>query len=103
MKLIKLTEDAFDKRFKPLENVEQGQGIYQFDAYDEKDRGFLQFMANSYPSHIWTRIDGDDGCVYAINGWHIVNRIDYLITEVPWQKHCNYEILDYAPINNAAL
>ena len=101
MSFIKLTEDEFEAKFKPVENLEQDQGTYQFDAYDEKDSGFLQFMATNYPAHVWTRIDGDDGRLYTINGWHIVDRIDYLVTEVPWQKHHDYEILDYLPHYNS--
>ncbi len=97
MSLIKLTEDEFDSQFSPVENIEQGQGVYQFDAYDEKDKGFLKFIAEHYPAHIWTRIDGNNGCIYNINGWHIVNRIDYIITEVPWLEDNDYEVLDYEP------
>lgn len=95
MNLIKLTEDAFDAQFKPVENIEQGQGIFQFDAYDSKDKGFFQFMAEHYPTHVWTRIDGDDGQIYNINGWHIVNRIDYVVTEAPWLENHEYEALAY--------
>ena len=80
MSFIQLTEDEFETQFKPVENSEQGQGVYQFDAYDEKDCGFLQFMAINYPTHVWTRIDGDEGCLYNLNGWHIVKRIDYIVT-----------------------
>lgn len=97
MSFFKLTDDEFEEQFKPVENIEQSQGVYQFDAYDIKDSGFLKFMAINYPAHVWTRIDGDDGCVYNINGWHIVNSIDYLVTEVPWQEHNDYEVLDYRP------
>lgn len=99
MSFIKLTEDEFEAQFKPIENLEQGQDIYQFDAYSSKDSGFLQFMAVNHPNHIWTRIDGEDGCIYNINGWHIVNRIDYVITKVPWLDNHEYEVLDYAAIH----
>jgi len=97
MCLIKLTYDEFETQFIPVENIEQDQGIFQFDAYGEKDKGFLQFIAINYPAHVWTRIDGDDGRVYIINGWHIVNRIDYVVTEVPCLEHHDYEVLDYMP------
>lgn len=83
MSFIKLTEDEFDSQFSPVENIEQGRGVYLIDAYDENDSGFLQFIAFNYPAHVWTRIDGDDGRLYIINGWHIVNRIDYIVTEIP--------------------
>jgi hypothetical protein len=97
MSLIQLSEDEFETQFMPVENLEQGQGVYQFDAYDAKDSGFLQFMAINHPTHVWTRIDGDDGCLYNINGWHIVNRIDYIVTEVPWLKNHDYEVQYFTP------
>ncbi len=84
MSLIKLTCDEFEVQFKPVENFEHDQGVFQFDANDENDSNFLQFMSNNHPNHIWTRIDGEDGYIYNINGWHIVDRIDYVITEIPW-------------------
>ena len=99
MSFIQLTDDEFEEQFKPVENLDQGEGTYQFDAYDSTDNGFLQFMAINYPNHVWTRIDGEDGCIYNINGWHIVDRIDYVITEVPWLDNHDYEALDYAPIH----
>ena len=97
MSLIRLSEEEFESMFKPVENTDMDSGCYQFDNYDTKDKGFLQFMALHYPNHVWTRIDGDDGCIYSINGWHIVNRIDYVITEIPWLEANDYEVLEYAP------
>ncbi len=97
MSFIQLTEDEFDSQFLPVENLEQDQGTCQFDAYDENDSGFLQFIVFNYPAHVWTRIDGDNGRLYIINGWHIVNRIDYIVTEIPWLEDHDYEVLDYMP------
>ena len=97
MNLIKLTYDEFEDQFKPVENLNADHGDSQFDIDNENDSNFLKFMSNNYPFHVWTRIDGDDGYVYNINGLHIVNRIDYVITEVPWQEDHDYEILDYLP------
>ncbi len=58
---------------------------------------FLQFMAEHYPAYIWIWINGNGDCIYNINGWHVVNRIDYIITEVPRQADNEYEVLDYEP------
>lgn len=35
--------------------------------------------------HVWTVVDGDDGGMYALAGFHVVNRVGYLLTERPWQ------------------
>jgi hypothetical protein len=36
------------------------------------------------PNKIWTLVDGEDGQTIIINGWAMVNRIGYFITEVPY-------------------
>ena len=36
-------------------------------------------------------MDGDEG-VYIVNGYHFVNRIQYYITEVPYDPEHSYEI-----------
>jgi hypothetical protein len=99
MSFIKLTEDAFCKNFRPIENNGQGHGYYYFEAENPIDKSFLQFIAQHYPNHIWTRVDADDNCIYNINGWHIVDRIDYLVTGIPWVSGNEYEVLDYSPSN----
>ena len=95
MSYIQISEDDFELQFKPVENPDPNQGDYHFDVCNKHDKGFLQFIASNYPSHIWTRIDGDDGNICIINGWHIVNRIDYIVTEVPWLTQHEYEVIDY--------
>jgi len=55
----------------------------------------VDFCAKVCPMHVWTRVDGDDGNIYITNGWHFVNRIDYIITLSPWKEFYDYEILDF--------
>lgn len=41
----------------------------------------------SAPSnHVWTVVDGDEGSLYVIAGFHYVNRVAYFISEVPWES-----------------
>lgn len=40
--------------------------------------------------HIWTIVEGDDGDLYAIPGYHIVNHVGYIVTVKPW-PHENVE------------
>ena len=51
-------------------------------------------------------MDGDNG-VYIVNGYHYVNRIQYYITEVPWQPDddicitlCEYVVCDCYDVND---
>jgi hypothetical protein len=36
--------------------------------------------------HIWTMIDGDGRYANIINGYRIINRLGYFVTEVPWTE-----------------
>lgn len=33
---------------------------------------------------VWTIVEGDDGNLYAITGFHIVNRLYYAVTKEEW-------------------
>jgi hypothetical protein len=50
-----------------------------FETYGKE----LEFVRAAPYSHIWTYGDGDDGGTYVWNGYSIVNRIGYFITEIP--------------------
>lgn len=67
-----LTEEEFDKQFTP---VPDGDG----EVVRPGDAGL-----NQSSDKLWTIVDGDDGGLYAVSGWHYVNRVGYLITEESW-------------------
>jgi hypothetical protein len=84
---IQLTEDEFDDQF-PLvvnhlnPNASWGfadAGGCLFETYDTE----LEFVQKQDASNIWTLIDGDDGDLYVVSGYHHVNRIGYLISLAP--------------------
>jgi hypothetical protein len=52
---------------------------YSFETYGDE----LEYVAQQDERHIWTEMDGDNG-VYIVNGFHYVNRIQYYITNKPW-------------------
>jgi len=35
--------------------------------------------------HIWTLVTADDDGDFILNGYHLVNRLSYFVTKVPWQ------------------
>jgi hypothetical protein len=84
-----LSEDAFDAAYPLLRNhlnlnaswgAGEGSGCL-FETYGEE----LDFVRRQDPRTIWTVLDGDDGDLYVVSGYHIVNRIGYLVstTTVP--------------------
>lgn len=73
-----LTYHTFINVFTPLEDS-SGRDLFEWE--DIKD-----FPAN----HVWTVVQGDDGGLYAIPGFHVANRVNYMVTLKPWE-HDDYE------------
>jgi hypothetical protein len=71
--------DAWEAKYKPITN--HFDGTDKFETYGEE----LDFVRAQDPRCIWTLVDGDDGNLYIVDGYHLVNRINYFITEVPFE------------------
>jgi hypothetical protein len=59
-----------------------------FETYGEEfDHVWAKHQAE--PNHVWTLVAEDDE--YGIvNGYYLINRIGYFITEVPWTDEYIY-------------
>jgi len=89
MNLIQLTEDEWFEQFKPIPNhldknasFNDDEHGYMFETYGEE----LEFVKAQDPNRIWTYGDGDDGGTYISDGYHVVNRIGYFITALPYDN-----------------
>jgi hypothetical protein len=79
---IEMDFDEWCATYKPIPNniVEDSSfNGTMFETYGAE----VAFVKKADPAYIWMYGDGDDGGSYIWNGWHIVNRIGYFITEVP--------------------
>ncbi len=95
--MTKMTEDDFDKQYPLVTNhidpnaswaFDDGPGCL-FETYGEE----LDFVRAQNPRNIWTLVDGDDDSQYVISGYHLVNRIGYLISTVPFPEDADIEVL----------
>jgi hypothetical protein len=59
---------------------DNGNGI-MFETYDIE----LEWLKTQPNENVWTYMDSDDGYLLTA-GYHVVNRIGYFITEVPWDN-----------------
>jgi hypothetical protein len=79
---IEMDFDEWVDTYKPIPN-----NIVEDSSFDgtmfETYGAEYEFVKKADPAYIWMYGDGDDGGTYIWNGWHIVNRIGYFITEVP--------------------
>ena len=84
---LEMSFEDWVKQYKPIYNHIDKNASFQ----DESDNGLMfetygdevEFVKSQDPAKIWMYGDGDDGGSYIWNGWHIVNRIGYFVTEVP--------------------
>lgn len=81
-RFIEMDFDEWCDTYKPISNNIDTDSSFNgtmFETYGKE----LEFVKKADESYIWMYGDGDDGGTYIWNGWHIVNRIGYFITEVP--------------------
>lgn len=83
-----LTWEEFEEQYKPLLNpFSKDDSNYFLETYGEE----LQYVGEQDPHYVWTFTDVEMGtAIY--NGYHYVNRISYVITDVPWTEGVEYEV-----------
>jgi len=86
-KMLNLHEDTFYEFFRPYHHKDAshdiwgGLGLETFGAD-------LELVKQLPATHVWTVVDGSDTAdQWILTGIHTVNRVCYLVTEVPhdWQ------------------
>jgi hypothetical protein len=94
--MTQMTEDEFDEQYPLVRNhlnlnaswaFGDGPGCL-FETYGAE----LDFVRSQDPRTIWTLVDGDDGNQYVISGYHLVNRIGYLISTIPFPEDASIEV-----------
>lgn len=91
-KYVELEENKFFDKFKPMKNeigTHEGFGGYMFETSGE-EMEYVRKIYSENPDRVWTLHDN-----FIIgNGLHYVNRLGYLITEIPCESDTDYEIRD---------
>jgi len=77
--MIEMTESEWSKKYRPIKNHLVKDDTTSFETYGEE----LDFVCQQPNSTVWTEMDGDEG-VYIVAGYCLTNRIQYYITDVPW-------------------
>jgi hypothetical protein len=75
--------DSWSSKYKPIANHLNEDGVDYFETYGI-EVGYVLGVADCDPKRVWTYVDGDGG-TYVVDGYHLVNRIYYYITEVPYE------------------
>ena len=77
-------EDTFYEYFKPYRPAEAQYNIWGGHGLAETFGGDFEIVRRHDPAFVWTVVDGDSGSdQWITTGIHYVNRVCYLVTEVP--------------------
>jgi hypothetical protein len=79
--------DAWEANYKPIKNhfTQKQEGEFmedKFETYGE-ELDYVRSIVDTEPRRVWTLVDGEDGNLYIVDGYHLVNRVNYFITELP--------------------
>ena len=76
------------ERYKPVQGEDGDLRFETYGKYLDAAKAlatvFAKDQGTNLCQHIWTRVDGDGNADIVLNGWHAVNRMDYLVCERPW-------------------
>lgn len=73
-----LTEEEFETRFRPIRKAD---GSLWYDTAYPEDKALIDHAFTE--RRLWTLHEGEYDALYYWSGAHFVNRLGYLITEVP--------------------
>ena len=84
---IEITAQEFEDQYPVITNHLDDNASWtlddqpgcMFETFGEE----LEFVRQQEPRTIWTLMQGDDDVDYLLSGYHLVNRIGYLISTVP--------------------
>lgn len=89
-----MTYEQWIDKFKPIQNhitPDSSFGGEMFETYGDDLEYVLQVARKTNGLLVWTYIDGDGG-TYIVEGYRLVNRIGYFVTQVPYDDSDAYEI-----------
>lgn len=77
--------EEFNKLFKPIDEPEMDEGYtWQFEESSEATEVAKKFDSERPYRHIWTAVDGGGIDILLQNGYHMCNRLFYIVCETPW-------------------
>lgn len=73
--------EDWEDRFEPIK--EYG-GDKLFPLYKDARKYAEDRFDNKPYQHIWSIVDGEDGNLILLNGYHMCNVLDYIVCKIPW-------------------
>lgn len=88
-----IDEEEFFAVFKPqLNHLLNEESVFAYETCGD-DLDYVVSVSNEQPHRVWTVMDSDSSDnTIIVEGYHLVNRISYLITELEAHPTHTYEI-----------
>jgi hypothetical protein len=71
--------------FKPINNKFRPEE-QMFETFGKE----LEWVKDQPENKVWTLMDDDDGNLVITTGFHVVNRVGYYVTEIPWDREMTF-------------
>lgn len=87
-----ITFEEFEETYKPQKNPfvqDSSYDGYMFETYGVE----LAYVREQDNKNIWTIINCEDEESWIIPGFHVVNRLGYILCEIPWESE-NIQVND---------
>ena len=75
--------EDWEAKYQPIRNHIVRHACDKFETYGE-ELEFVRSVNATEPNRVWTLVEGDSGDLWIVNGYHFVNRLNYFITEKPY-------------------
>ena len=80
-----ITFENFEETYKPIKNPfvqDSSYDGYMFETYGVE----LTHVREQDNKNIWTIVDCDNEETWIIPGYHVVNRLGYILCNIPWES-----------------
>lgn len=80
-----ITYEQFEQQYKPIKNPFVQDSSYNgcmFETYGVE----LAYVREQDVKKIWTIVDCDNEEIWIVPGYSIVNRLGYILCEIPWES-----------------
>jgi hypothetical protein len=84
---MNITDDEFDEKFQPLKNPHDKDAGWDGCLFGTTGVEH-NFVRNQPERRVWTLLSNNT----VVSGYHLVDRVGYLVTLVPWSEDTEIEI-----------
>jgi hypothetical protein len=91
LKQVDMGSGEWEETFRPIKNHLDDNANADGRAF-ETYGAEVEFVRSHDVHNIWTLVEGDNDSSWVTEGFRLVNRESYFITEVPWEEGTVYNV-----------